>query len=112
MRPYSFTTVDSVTAATAHTGSGSAFLAGGTTLVDLMKLEVLTPDQVIDINGLPLTGITLDDVGLRIGALERMTDVAENPVTQIGHNTRSAAIAPPPEFDCYLRESKLVALLL
>lgn len=80
MRPYAFTTVDSVPAATAHTGSGSAFLAGGTTLVDLMKLEVLTPDRVIDINGLPLTGITLDDVGLRIGALERMTDVAENPL--------------------------------
>lgn len=80
MRPYAFTTVDSVPAATANTGSGSAFLAGGTTLVDLMKLEVLTPDRVIDINGLPLTGITLDDVGLRIGALERMTDVAENPL--------------------------------
>ncbi len=78
MRPYAYTTADSVTAATAHTGPDSVFLAGGTTLVDLMKLEVLTPRRVIDINGLPLTGISFGNNGLRIGALERMSDVAEN----------------------------------
>jgi CO/xanthine dehydrogenase FAD-binding subunit len=55
---------------------GSAFLAGGTTLVDLMKLDVLTSDQVIDINDLPLRGIRSGTDGLRIGALERMSDVA------------------------------------
>lgn len=79
MRPYAYTTADSVIAATAHTGSESVFLAGGTTLVDLMKLEVLTPARVVDINGLPLTGITVDNSGLRIGALERMSDVADHP---------------------------------
>lgn len=78
MRPYTYTMADSVTAATAHTTSADAYLAGGTTLVDLMKLEVLTPEQIIDINGLPLTGITVGTEGLRIGALERMSDVAEN----------------------------------
>nr|WP_260762479.1 FAD binding domain-containing protein [Mycobacterium sp. SMC-4] len=67
-----------MTAATTHAGSADAYLAGGTTLVDLMKLEVLTPTRVIDINGLPLTGITVDADGLRIGAMERMADVAEN----------------------------------
>lgn len=77
MRPYTYTLADSVTAATAH--SNAAYLAGGTTLVDLMKLEVLTPERVIDINGLPLTGITVGSRGLRVGALERMSDVAENP---------------------------------
>ncbi|CDO11438.1 xanthine dehydrogenase family protein subunit M [Mycolicibacterium cosmeticum] len=79
MRPYGYTVVDSVAAATAHGGSATAYLAGGTTLVDLMKLEVLTPEQVVDINGLPLTGITVGTAGLRIGALERMSDVAEHP---------------------------------
>ncbi|MCP2251369.1 xanthine dehydrogenase YagS FAD-binding subunit [Prauserella aidingensis] len=65
------------------------FLAGGTTLVDLMKLDVLTPPRVADINALPLRGIGADEGGhsdngnaghgLRIGALERMSDVAEHP---------------------------------
>src|SRR5262249_27687879 len=54
----------------------SAYLAGGTTLVDLMKLDVLTPGQVIDINDLPLRGIRSGPGGLRVGALERMSDVA------------------------------------
>ncbi len=55
---------------------GSAYLAGGTTLVDLMKLDVLTPAHVVDINHLPLRGIRADRHGLAIGALERMSDVA------------------------------------
>ena len=54
------------------------FLAGGTTLVDLMKLNVLTPQHVLDINELPLRGIDTSD-GLRIGALERMSDIAGHP---------------------------------
>ncbi|WP_255773661.1 hypothetical protein [Mycobacteroides abscessus] len=45
MRPYGYTVVDSVAAATADSGSAKAYLAGGTTLVDLMKLEVLTPSR-------------------------------------------------------------------
>ncbi|MFD0746632.1 FAD binding domain-containing protein [Phytohabitans flavus] len=76
MRAYSFTQPRSVAEAVAHGGAGTAFLAGGTTLVDLMKLNVMTPDQVVDINRLPLHGITLDRDGLHIAALERMSDVA------------------------------------
>jgi xanthine dehydrogenase YagS FAD-binding subunit len=56
----------------------SAFLAGGTTLVDLMKLDVLTPKHVIDINALPMRGIGFGPDGFRIGAMERMSDVAVN----------------------------------
>ena len=82
MRSYTYTLADSVSAANAYTGSTDAYLAGGTTLVDLMKLEVMTPGQVVDINGLPLTGITVGTEGLRIGALERMSDVAENPAVR------------------------------
>ncbi|MFZ0502663.1 MAG: xanthine dehydrogenase family protein subunit M, partial [Chthoniobacterales bacterium] len=55
------------------------FVAGGTTLIDLMKLEVMTPSQLMDINGLPMSGIGLTADGLRIGALEKMSDVAEHP---------------------------------
>ncbi|HEY1571307.1 MAG TPA: xanthine dehydrogenase family protein subunit M [Pseudonocardiaceae bacterium] len=72
MRPFELTAPATVEAALAVPGT---FLAGGTTLVDLMKLDVLTPRRVLDINDLPLRGIDATD-GLRIGALERMSDVA------------------------------------
>ncbi|WP_027944404.1 FAD binding domain-containing protein [Amycolatopsis taiwanensis] len=75
MRPFELTAPATVEAALASPGT---FLAGGTTLVDLMKLNVLTPQHVQDINGLPLRGIDTRD-GLRIGALERMSDIAEHP---------------------------------
>lgn len=82
MRPYAFTIARSMGAATGHTGSDTMFLAGGTTLVDLMKLEVLTPARVVDINGLPMRGITIGADGLHIGSLERMTAVAEHPAVR------------------------------
>src|SRR5205823_1846467 len=75
MRPFELTAPATLEAAL---GSPGTFLAGGTTLVDLMKLNVLTPRQVLDINELPLRGIDTAD-GLRIGALERMSDIADHP---------------------------------
>src|SRR5712691_2928017 len=55
----------------------SAFLAGGTTEVDLVRQDVLRPGLLVDINDLPLDLIEdLPDGGLRIGALARMSDVA------------------------------------
>ncbi|MCP2168062.1 FAD binding domain-containing protein [Goodfellowiella coeruleoviolacea] len=75
MRPFELTAPTTVDAALAAPGT---FLAGGTTLVDLMKLDVLTPQHVVDINDLPLRGIDTGD-GLRIGALERMSDIAAHP---------------------------------
>ena len=78
MRAYDFTRPGSVRAALGDAHEGSAFLAGGTTLVDLMKLEVMAPSRVVDINRLPLDGIAVDGEGLHIGALERMSDVARD----------------------------------
>ncbi len=75
MRPFELLAPETVEAAVASPGT---FLAGGTTLVDLMKLDVLTPRQVLDINAVPLRGIDTAD-GLRIGALERMGDIAGHP---------------------------------
>jgi len=57
----------------------SAFLAGGTTLIDLMKLDVEQPSDVIDINPLPLDRIeALPGGGVRIGALARNSEVARH----------------------------------
>jgi xanthine dehydrogenase YagS FAD-binding subunit len=75
MRQFELTAPATVEDALAVPGT---FLAGGTTLVDLMKLDVLTPHRVLDINALPLRGIDTS-AGLRIGALERMSDVAAHP---------------------------------
>ncbi len=64
-------------AAAALATPGSRFIAGGTNLLDLMKLEIETPQHLIDINGLGLDKIdVLPSGGLRIGALVRNTDLA------------------------------------
>lgn len=56
---------------------GARFIAGGTNLVDLMKLEVDTPSHLVDVNALPLDKIEKTrEGGLRIGALVRNTDLA------------------------------------
>ncbi|MGI5287820.1 FAD binding domain-containing protein [Nonomuraea polychroma] len=78
MRAFDFTAPRDVADALGMAGDASAFLAGGTTLVDLMKLDVLAPEQLIDINRLPLRGIRLGPDGLRVGALERMEDIARH----------------------------------
>jgi xanthine dehydrogenase YagS FAD-binding subunit len=63
-------------AAASHTG-GAKFIAGGTNLLDLMKLEIETPAHLIDVNGLGLDRIEpTPEGGLRIGALVRNTDLA------------------------------------
>ncbi len=54
----------------------AAFYAGGTTLVDLMKLSVAAPRAIVDINRLPLGEIALRDGTLSLGALARLSDVA------------------------------------
>jgi xanthine dehydrogenase YagS FAD-binding subunit len=64
-------------AATAARIEGAKFIAGGTNLLDLMKLEIETPAHLIDVNGLALDKIeATPDGGLRIGALVRNTDLA------------------------------------
>jgi len=58
------------------------FLAGGTTLIDLMKLDVLRPEHVVDINALAraqLGEIAVSENGLRLGALVRMAEAADHP---------------------------------
>jgi xanthine dehydrogenase YagS FAD-binding subunit len=64
-------------AAAAARTDGARFIAGGTNLLDLMKLEIETPEHLIDVNDLALDKIEATPVGgLRIGALVRNTDLA------------------------------------
>src|SRR6202453_5405873 len=65
--------------ATAQNGADVRFIAGGTNLIDYMKLNIERPKQLIDINGLALDKIeTVEGGGLRIGALARNADVAND----------------------------------
>ena len=82
MRPFTYVRAgDAGTAiALVRERPDSAFLAGGTTEVDLVRQGVLRPGLLVDINDLPLDMIEdLPDGGLRIGALARMSDVARAP---------------------------------
>jgi xanthine dehydrogenase YagS FAD-binding subunit len=55
------------------------FIAGGTDLMQLMKDFVERPKRLVDLDGLPLDGFTVHTDGARIGALARMSDVADDP---------------------------------
>jgi xanthine dehydrogenase YagS FAD-binding subunit len=82
MRPLSYARAHDVEEAIALVGAhpDSAFLAGGTTEIDLVRVGVAHPDLLVDINELPLADIgELASGGLRIGALGRMSDVARDP---------------------------------
>jgi xanthine dehydrogenase YagS FAD-binding subunit len=77
MRPFEFVAASAIDAArTALAGDGANAIAGGTSLVDLMKLGVERPRTVIDINALPLAAIERVGNDVRIGALVRNSDAA------------------------------------
>ena len=81
MRPFAYHHAADVADALASLGGHAAILAGGTTMVDLMKLEVMTPSAVVDITGITeLAGFDTSGDPLRFGALARMADVARDPV--------------------------------
>jgi len=78
---------------TAQQGAEARFLGGGTTLIDLMKLNVETPSRVLDINRLPLDKIEdTPDGGLKIGATVRNSDLANNPRVLRDYSVLSQAI--------------------
>ncbi|MEW6149814.1 MAG: xanthine dehydrogenase family protein subunit M [Pseudomonadota bacterium] len=76
MLPFTIQKVTSIEAAVAAASSGGRLIAGGTTLIDLMRDEVEQPQQLVDINALPLSDIRVDRSNLVIGALARMADIA------------------------------------
>src|SRR6202158_2280158 len=78
---------------TAQQGASVRFVAGGTTLLDLMKLNVERPVRVVDINRLPLDKIEqLPGGGLNIGATVRNADLARHPIVQRDYAVLSQAL--------------------
>ena len=78
---------------TAQNGASVRFIAGGTNLIDYMKLNVERPGQLVDINTLPLTTIEpTPEGGLKLGALTRNSDVANHPTIRAQYAVLSEAI--------------------
>jgi xanthine dehydrogenase YagS FAD-binding subunit len=78
---------------TAQNGAEVRFIAGGTNLIDYMKLNVERPNRLIDINGLPLDRIEkTGDGGLKIGALVRNADVAQDATVKEQYAVLSQAL--------------------
>src|SRR5213075_778369 len=80
-------------AAAAARKPGAKFIAGGTNLLDLMKLEIETPAHLVDVNGLALDRIEATaEGGLRIGALVRNTDLASDARVRRDYGVLSRAL--------------------
>jgi xanthine dehydrogenase YagS FAD-binding subunit len=95
MKPFTYERAHSPAEAAAAAGrvQGAKFIAGGTNLLDLMKLEIETPTHLIDVNGLALDKIeTTPEGGLRIGALVRNTDLAADPRVRRDYGLLSRAL--------------------
>ena len=92
MQTFNYVKASSIDKALAS-ASSAKFIAGGTTLVDLMKLRVEQPATLVDINLLPLDKIEkLPDGGLRIGAMVRNSDLAWNADVKASYTVLSQAL--------------------
>jgi xanthine dehydrogenase YagS FAD-binding subunit len=95
MKPFTYERARTPTeaAAAAIRSPGSRFIAGGTNLLDLMKLQIEVPPHLIDVNGLGLDSIeATPEGGLRIGALVRNTDLAADERVRRDYGVLSRAL--------------------
>ncbi len=95
MRPFGYARATSPEDAVARVAGtpGARFIAGGTNLLDLMKLEIETPAHLVDISRLGLDRIEdTPEGGLRIGALVRNSDLAANPRVRRDYAVLSRAL--------------------
>jgi len=93
MKPFEYAKATARADATAQAANNATFIAGGTNLLDLMKLEVMAPDKLVDINRLDLSEISeTDDGGLRIGALVTNSDCAADKRVRSDYPVLSRAI--------------------
>lgn len=93
MKPFDYARARSrAEAVDAAARPGAVFIAGGTNLLDLMKIEVMAPDRLVDITRLDLDEIEASEEGLRIGALVTNSDVAADMRVRTGYPLLSQAL--------------------
>ncbi len=94
MRPFDYiagATAEEATRAVALDPAG-IFYAGGTTLIDLMKLDVMTPDKLVDVRGLPYDAVEVDGSGIHIGANVSNSRLAAHPEIRTRYKAISEAL--------------------
>lgn len=93
MKPFEYERASSVENATTIAGNGATIIAGGTNLLDLMKLQVMSPSILIDITRLDLKSVDVTpEGGLRIGALVTNSDLAALPAVRRDYAVLSRAL--------------------
>jgi xanthine dehydrogenase YagS FAD-binding subunit len=93
MDPFSYTKVSNIREAIGAGQRGGRYIAGGTTLVDLMRETVERPGELVDITALPLRDIaTTERGGLRIGALVSMADAAAHQMVRTAYPVIAEAL--------------------
>ncbi|MBT2336415.1 xanthine dehydrogenase family protein subunit M [Variovorax paradoxus] len=95
MKPFTYERAQSPAQAAAAVARspGAKFIAGGTNLLDLMKLQIEAPTHLVDVNGLALDKIEpMSEGGLRIGALVRNTDLAADERVRRDYGVLSRAL--------------------
>lgn len=92
MRPFDLQSAGSLEHAGQLRAEGAMPIAGGTNLVDLMKLQVEVPETLVDVNRLPMAEIAEDGAGLRIGALATNTATAVHPRVRADYPVLARAI--------------------
>jgi xanthine dehydrogenase YagS FAD-binding subunit len=93
MKPFAYVRADDTATAVKDARDDHAkYLAGGTNLVDFMKLEVETPNRIIDIGHIPLDRIDVTDQGVRIGSMVRNSDLAYHEIIRERYPVLSEAL--------------------
>jgi xanthine dehydrogenase YagS FAD-binding subunit len=93
MRPFSYErATDAASAVAAAQAPGARFIAGGTNLLDLMKLDIEQPSHLVDVSRLPLAKLEEADGGLRIGAMATNSHVAADPAVRSRYPVLAQAI--------------------
>ena len=99
MNPLSYSAVIDAPAAIArtHANPDLTYIAGGTDVLQLLQEGVLRPRELLDINGLPMTRISQQVDGVRIGALCRLSEVADEPIIRDRFTVIAEALAQTAE---------------
>jgi xanthine dehydrogenase YagS FAD-binding subunit len=93
MKPFDYARAGTLDEALAAGAGGGRYIAGGTNLIDLMKLQVETPARLVDISRLALDGVEeIEGGGVRIGALVPNSDLAAHPLIRAHYPMLSRAL--------------------
>jgi xanthine dehydrogenase YagS FAD-binding subunit len=94
MHPFQYARAANADEALATVGSdkGATYLAGGTCLIDLMKLNVMSPEKLVDINRLDLTGVEKKGDSIFVGALVKNSDLGHHPLVEENFPVLSEAL--------------------